>query len=163
MDVIQAWVTLVKDIVTGLAAVVATILAIRGFNTWKEQLTTQSEHSLARRALIAVYKYRDALVRVYSSFSIVKYKGVDRFPELLIQLQDKSFTRLDEVEANLEVELLEAEAVWGDEEPLFKSLVTALTAQKYRLHTLRDQYRHLEQSSSLTLTILIISTTILEK
>ena len=58
---IQPYVTLIKDIFTGFAALVAAIIAIRGYDAWKKQLTANAERELARRVLLAVYKVRDTI------------------------------------------------------------------------------------------------------
>ena len=56
----QIWVSLIKDIVTGLAAVVAAVIAIMGLRTWKKQLKGKTEYELSQRFLRATYKVRDA-------------------------------------------------------------------------------------------------------
>ena len=118
MEQLQAYVTFIKDIITGCAAAIAAYIAIKGYNTWKEQLRGRSEHELARRVLVAVYRVRDALQPILFIAEIEDEGAMALTPldysDLKKSLEDK-FEKLHEMETQLSVELLEAEAMWGDE------------------------------------------------
>lgn len=118
IETIQAYITLLKDTFTCLAAIVASGVAIVGLGTWRRQLTANAERELAGRVLIAVYKVRDALegCRLY----VPAEKRPD--PKKSKKLHDIAFARLDDANANLAVESLEARAVWGYEEGVLSSL-----------------------------------------
>jgi Tfp pilus assembly protein PilO len=64
METIQAWVTLVKDIVTILATSIAAGVAVMGLQAWKKQLKGKTEYELAQRVLRAAYQFREALAWV---------------------------------------------------------------------------------------------------
>jgi hypothetical protein len=111
IETIQAYVTLAKDIITGLAAIAAAYVAFVGLQTWKRQLTANAEYQLARRVLVAVYKVSDAInnCRIFASEMDSEVVDVTQ------KIHDSKFDKLDEEQASLDVELLEAEAVWGSE------------------------------------------------
>jgi hypothetical protein len=111
MATVQEWVTLIKDIVTMLAASVAAYVGFTGLQTWKRQLTANAEHDLARRVLVAVYEVRDAI----ENCRLMAWDGDDEVSDVTKRLHDSLFDKLDEAKASLAVELLEAEAVWGSE------------------------------------------------
>lgn len=61
---LQEWqgrISLIKDIVTILVALVGGGVAIYGLISWKRQLKGKTEYELARRVLRAVYRLRDAI------------------------------------------------------------------------------------------------------
>ena len=63
METIQAYVTLIKDILTVLATTTAGVVAVKGFQTWKKELHWKTEYELAQRLAKATYKVRDAIAR----------------------------------------------------------------------------------------------------
>jgi type IV secretory pathway VirB2 component (pilin) len=65
---IQPWVTLIKDIVTGLAAATAAVIGVLGLRTWKAQLKGKTEYETARSLLRCVYRVRDAMRVVRNPF-----------------------------------------------------------------------------------------------
>jgi hypothetical protein len=46
LETIQPYVTLIKDMLTGLAALVAAYVGFTGLQTWKRQLTANAERDL---------------------------------------------------------------------------------------------------------------------
>jgi len=119
MDTIQSYITLIKDTVTCLAALVAAYVAITGLQTWKRQLTANAEYDLARRVLVAVYKVRDAIEGCRTS----AWEGDSEIVDVTKRIHELAFTKLEDATANLDVELLEAQAVWGDEQDYRNSIV----------------------------------------
>src|SRR5215216_7272461 len=106
---LQAWAPLIKDLCTGAAALVASYVALAGLDTWKKQLTANAERELARRVLIAVYKVRDAINDCRLIATDIDSVTVD----ITQRIHEKKFEKLDEAKADLDAELLEAEAVWA--------------------------------------------------
>jgi hypothetical protein len=50
-----------KDIIISIAAIVGSVIAIKGLITWKRKIKWKTEYGLARRFLVSLYKYRDAV------------------------------------------------------------------------------------------------------
>jgi hypothetical protein len=61
---LQAWLPLIKDIVTILATALAAFVAISGYRTWKKQLHWKTQYDLAQRLLRATYRVRQAFSEV---------------------------------------------------------------------------------------------------
>ena len=118
-------ISIIKDIILSFAAIIGTLVAVKGLSTWRRQLTGQSEYELARRILVNLFKYRDAI-------NGVRYPVISEFPSPpeeesknmnLIQRQfygtfkvyQTRWDKVREQKASLYVELLEAEALWGKE------------------------------------------------
>ena len=59
---------IVKDCLTGAAAVTGATVAVLGLRTWKRQLRGNAEYDVARRLLRAAYKIRDAISSVRQPF-----------------------------------------------------------------------------------------------
>lgn len=129
-------VTMVKDLVLAVCAVIAAGAAWRGLNTWKRQLRGQTEYELARRVLRAAYKFREGIKGVRSPVmwgherpqppegdaSASSSEGKQWFGTF--KAYEKRWERVFEARTELEAELLEAEAVWDAEvrksfDPLF--------------------------------------------
>lgn len=108
---LSTWVPIAQGIVTIFALLVGAYVAL----AWRDKELATAERDLARRVLIGLYKVRDAIQnsRLPYSFSeeadtpAEKEEARQRHGRLLAEVQ----ARLDA----LDVELLEAEAVWGDE------------------------------------------------
>jgi hypothetical protein len=111
INTLQEYVTLGKDIATGLAALVAAYVGFTGLQTWKRQLTANAEYDLARRVLTAVYKLQKAI----RLCRLPPVANVDhKEAETIKKMHVLRISQLEEAEESLDVELLEAEAVWGD-------------------------------------------------
>jgi len=115
METIQTAVAIAKDLITVFAAATAAVVAILGFDTWKRQLTANAEYDLARRVLVAVYRVRDAHQACRLS------PGPPEKDETK-QLHVAQLTKLKEADTQLEIELLEVEAVWGDNPEMTSAL-----------------------------------------
>lgn len=126
---IQELVSLFKDILTGITAIVATTVAVLGLQTWKKQLKGKAEYELARRLLIATYKVRDRIDTVRNPFvsaseisqSIkeadieVEFGEEDYHAKSQGAVYQRRWKYLQDAMRDLEVESLEAETIWGDE------------------------------------------------
>lgn len=119
-------VSVLKDLVVGLAACVGAWTAYRGLNTWQQQLKGSNEYQLARRLAINAFKLRDAMQRARSPYMLAG--EVDIPPEVIARLPDAelNFKALESAYTNrwkhvaeaveaLNVELLEGEAIWGED------------------------------------------------
>src|ERR1700742_3136479 len=121
------WLSIIKDSVTTLAAVVALYIAWQGLTTWRRQLGGQQSHDLARRLLVGVYQERNALRSVRNPMMFPSEMPMPT-PEQVAQMNDRQirffgrreaylarWTRVTEAGGTLEVDMLEAEALWGNE------------------------------------------------
>ena len=152
---IQAYVTLIKDIITGLSALTAAIIAILGLQAWKKQLKGKTEYELAQRLLRNVYKVRDALALVRNPFQsaaeisqAMKEANIERDPlkDPSIQIRSEGavyqrrWQKVQDAYLNLESVAFEAEAIWGQSvkdnlKPLQECTSTlASTIQMYLSH-----------------------------
>jgi hypothetical protein len=125
---LQAWVTLSKDILTGLAALTAAVIGIAGFQTWKKQLHWKTQYELAQRMLRATYKVRNAIVtlRFQIMFIAATHGGPHRRNEESNQVVDPSWTeiasstyqkywqKVEDALLELDGVSLEVEAIWGE-------------------------------------------------
>lgn len=121
--------TFLKDIfipsIGILVAAGGVIIANKGLNTWKNQLHGQSNYELARRILVSLYKYREAIYGVrypliYShemEFSHEdenmgqkekEYYGINKAYQI-------RWENIQNIKVILSADLFEAEALWGEE------------------------------------------------
>jgi hypothetical protein len=116
-----------NTIILTAAAVAGAITAVRGLNTWKKQLKWQSDHELARKILILLFKHRDAIASVrhpaiWNTESAAAMEGKDeptdrdqkRFAETAA-VYEKRWAKIVEVRAELYPALIEGDVVWGSD------------------------------------------------
>jgi len=126
MTCIQDIVSLLKDVATMVAAVVASFIAVKGYDIWKKQLRGKTEYELARRLLRSVYRVRDAIRLVRNPFpdgeqvEALKEAGIEidtRDSESHVQSSQAVYQRRWKVVQaalrELEIDSLEAEVLWG--------------------------------------------------
>ena len=116
-----------KDVILGGAAIVGSVVAVKGLSTWRRQLRGQVEYDLARRILRLTYQYRDAIHAVrhpamwnpempappeekVKTMSAEQIRFYGRF-----KAYEKRWDRVSEARSLLYPELLESEALWEDE------------------------------------------------
>ena len=111
-----------SDVVTALAVCFGAYVAWLGVSAWQRELQGRTEYDLARRTLIAVYRVRDSIASVRAAgMTIGEY--ADR-PERktgppvadsedLAYAFENRLKPLREAQSALDLELREAEAVWG--------------------------------------------------
>jgi hypothetical protein len=129
IESIQALVTLIKDIITGLSALTAAIIAILGLQAWKKQLKGKTEYELAQKFLRAVYKIRETLASVRNPFQsaaeisqAMKEANIEELPvndsryrpRSEMAVYQKRFQKVTEAFLELESIMLEAETLWGE-------------------------------------------------
>lgn len=122
-DVISVFTNLIVATAAGGGAIAAWV----GLTTWKKQLRWESDHDLARRLLISIYRFRDSIFGVRHPVvfphemepdeadnypreraDVTRYNGLGR-------AYQRRWQKVYDVRAELYSLLLEAEAVWGDE------------------------------------------------
>jgi hypothetical protein len=124
---LAALVSLVKDIATGAAALVAGTVAVLGLKTWRRQLHGQAQYDLARRLLRAVYRARDELQNVRNPLILRSESAAARneaglpptqtalgsSPEELSAVYERRWSRLATAMSDLQLEMTEAEVIFG--------------------------------------------------
>ena len=137
MPIITTWIPIIKDVVTILTLIVGAYVALTGLSTWREQLIMQTEYNLARRVLTTIYKLRNAIekARVPAGF----WEDADINPKATREFYKDRIAEVDNAEASLDVELLEFEAVWEDEQG-FQAGLLKLKAARILLDLEYQQY-----------------------
>jgi hypothetical protein len=115
------WIPIVQGVVTIVALGVGAYVALTGLNTWKAQARAKIEYELARRVMGVVYKIRDSISK-YRRDSMAEWFGsglqvdldMDKFQNEFRQRQTVSLTGVTERARALDIELLEAEGLWGE-------------------------------------------------
>jgi hypothetical protein len=129
MNTLQPYLSFIKDLITIISLVIAAAVAIKGLRTWRNQLKGTAEYDLAKRLLKATYRLRDALQSVRSPL-ILAAETARAIKETQLEI-DPSDTRFHgastaavyqlrwkpvvEAYQALELEAVEAEALWGPE------------------------------------------------
>ena len=120
-------VTIAKDIILSLAAIVAVFVGLRGLGTWRRQLRGNTEYQLAKSMLVSVYELREAIASV--RFPLMQYSREPDLPQeelkelsqrerewhVLAQAYQRRWEPVPTAKAKLDANVLEAEAVWGPE------------------------------------------------
>ena len=129
IEAAQPYLTALKDLVTIISIVVGGFVAVRGLEAWRRQLTGTTEYELARRVIKAVYALRDALERVRSPL-ITSAEMANALQETGTEVEPSAdnaraatnnavyqvrWRPVVEAYQALELEALEAEALWGRE------------------------------------------------
>ncbi len=108
---VEHFISVGKDVLVAVAAVVGAAVAIRGLNTWNRQLKGSAEYDLARRILKVTY------AKHMSREEIIYYGKSHAY--------QARWQKVSDVRTDLQAELLEGEVLWGGElnklfEVLFK-------------------------------------------
>src|SRR5688572_23930577 len=128
-------ITIVKDVATGSAALIAAGVAVVGLRTWQRQLRGQTDYQLARRLLRAVYVVRDEIRNVRNPLILsteakeaVMEKAKEEGHVTVAMAEgyevsvsnsepavyEARWRRLSDKLAEMNAELLEAEVSWKD-------------------------------------------------
>ncbi|MEO1572323.1 MAG: hypothetical protein AAFU51_13805 [Bacteroidota bacterium] len=122
-------VSLIKDIVTGIVAIGGLTVAALGLQAWRRQLRGRTQYDLARRTLRATYKVRNEIQSVrHPGISSGEFKvareeaGIEENPQVVgssiednVAVYQRRMNRLGEAWSDLELEITEAEVLWGKE------------------------------------------------
>ena len=122
VETIQPYVSFIKDVISGLAAFTAAVIAIMGFRTWKKQLHWKTQYELAQRLLRSTYKIRDELI-LNKSGDIDESK---MFPTIMEENDDSSTEKKKKEdiinhEAEVEETFRHYQAVIAEENGHFKA------------------------------------------
>ena len=121
------FVRIAKDIVLSAAAITGAVIAIKGLGAWRRQIKGQTEYDLARRILVSLFMYRDAIDRVRHPMMLsaeMPYPPEEKAkhmtdPQIMHHGRSHAyFARLGKVtnaRKTLYADLLEAEALWSNE------------------------------------------------
>ena len=116
-----------STVVTTLATVGAVYIAWMGLSTWKAQIKWQTDHDLARRLLVEIYRFRDAVGSARNPFMFAHEMRDDGATEAsriptrkeshagMRRAFQRRFSEIGASAPQLYALLLEAEAVWGPE------------------------------------------------
>ena len=127
------FIALAKDLILIGVAITGAIVAVKGLGTWQRQLKGQSEYDLSRRILVSLFKYRDSINGVRHpvmwayempappeeeaknmSRDQIRFYGTSKAYQV-------RWEKVQQERTNLYADLLEAEALWGNElNALFK-------------------------------------------
>ena len=118
------WLSNVVQVVLTVSAAIGAVAAWRGVSTWRRELKGRTEYDLARRVLTGVYRVRDAIGHVRSPM-MLSSEYLDR-PGRKADAQQadaadyryaygQRWSRIQDAMSSLEVDVLEAEAIWHDE------------------------------------------------
>lgn len=140
---LQITLNILKDIVTIISTVIVACVAWLGLQTWKKQLKGKTHYELARRLSRATLKVRDtinnlrnpAIFAFEESAALTKAGiAIDRHNhnyknEKQKAVYDIRWGHVADAISELEIELLEAEALWGEKvtektKPLFDNIRT---------------------------------------
>jgi hypothetical protein len=116
-----------KDVVTAAAAIAAAAVAAMGLKAWRRQLLGHAEYELSRRLLRAVYRARDELHAVRnplilaSEFTAALQSDEHKpsgdppisFEDREAAVYGERWKRLASALSDLQVEVTEAEVLWG--------------------------------------------------
>lgn len=129
-------ITVTKDAVLTIGAIVGSYVALRGLNTWNRQLKGGVEYDLTRRLLRCTYKLREAMKGVRNPIMFggeipsppeeegKKMSAEERRYYGMSQAYQLRWDKVSEVRNEHQTELLEGEVIWGKVihekfEPLF--------------------------------------------
>lgn len=116
--------TYTLTLAAAFATCILAYLALKGFNTWKEQLKVKNEHELARRIFINIHKYKDAISEVRNSCMWLSTEPAPidhplrEDPAFIhfyweCKLYEKRWDKVNNICAELKSDLIEAKVVWG--------------------------------------------------
>lgn len=119
------WVSVVKDLATGAAALLAAYIGWRGLSTWERQLKGNAEFETARALARTTFTLRDAIAAFRSpallrgEFSAEYLADRDHTAEQTSRehfaIYNKRWSPLGEALREFDLRALEAEAIWGPE------------------------------------------------
>jgi len=117
--------TIIKDSLVSIAAIVTAVVAIKGLHSWKKEIKGKAEFETARLLLKSIYKTRDNIKACRSPFISGHeypewYKGPigNHLPkeekDARIYLYKNRFNPIIASVQELDLAVLESEALWGN-------------------------------------------------
>lgn len=126
-DGITAAIGALGQILMAGAAVAGAVAAYMGLNTWKHQSRYDRDSGLARRLLLSLYRYREAIIALRSPF-IFSSEAPERMTEedkwshgdknrflSNARVYERRWKSVASTRSELHAVLLEADATWGSE------------------------------------------------
>lgn len=117
-------VSAISDIVIAIAALVTAGVAVKGLDTWSEQLKGTAHFEVARSLVKATYKLRNAIadfrsplihgVEFPEGFSVTRGSSEERAEAYLYVFRER-WKPISESIQEFDAQSLEAEALWGEE------------------------------------------------
>ena len=160
----QYYLSIIKDIVTIIATIIGSCVAIYGLISWRKQLKGRTEYDLARRVLKAVYKVREAIQSVRDPFqsasevemaiketcNSIEENSPDYRIKSTTSVYQIRWNRLNRALLELKFELLEAEVSWGRNvhnkiNPLNECIGKLCSTINLHLHSLQNNYHETSQ------------------
>jgi hypothetical protein len=151
----QTAIAVAKDLVSIAAGVTAIVVAVKGLATWKRQLRGNADFDLAKRALHAVFGFRDAIRACRSPFmsgaemeDALEAEDSGR-PERVfasdkarhdagqLTAYQRRWRRVADAQSKVHDLSLEAEALWG---PQIPQMLVELAKSSAELHWAIEQY-----------------------
>lgn len=159
-------ISLVKDIITGIAVPITVWIAYQGLSTWRKQLQGNADLELSRLVLRSVYKFREAIIQVRSPgmFQSEINEALEA-AELELEESDRDYgwksslavyhRRMNYIlsaKTDLDTALLEAEAMWDKEirlviKPLYDHYIKLYVAIRRYHYDLQHSKRPNKTSS----------------
>lgn len=126
---------IVKDVLYCVAALVGIYVGLQGLSTWKKQLRGKTDYNLSKSILVTLFKYRDTIhslrhpamfgyempepkdeERSAMSSDEIRFYGLQKAYE-------KRWSAVQDQRAKLYGDLVEAEALWGNDlKAIFKEI-----------------------------------------
>jgi hypothetical protein len=127
----------IADVATGLASIVAVIIATIGLRTWQHEMRGRVNYDLARRILKATYKIRDTFERARQPIDLVLLHYMESSTDEKLSHFTEAFERdfgiFQESIRELNIEIEEAEVVWG---PKLKTYLESIRHLSFLLESL---------------------------
>ncbi len=133
--------SLVKDIILSIAAIITAVVAIKGLKIWRRQLKGTTEYQIALKLLEKVYRLQDA-IRI-ARFAFVSLGELSQRPcnpeedqrEQHVRDEWFAFSKrlevVDKAKTDLKLVNFEAMALWNDSETAYIQTLIQKTHQLY--------------------------------
>jgi|GEM_PF-3065436 len=135
--------SVIKDFVLMIGSGAGIYFAATNLNTWKRQLSGQSDHALARNLLVNLFKYKNAIERIRHPFISSVEMGINEELDKnggdldkaqyigTVKAYTARWKHLNEVKAEFQTDIVEAHALWGAE---FADVFKTLAPFEIQLH-----------------------------
>ncbi len=131
---LEACISSITNIVLAGSAAAGAFISAQGLGTWRRELRGHADFDMARRVMLGVYQLRNELRQVRSVFS----------PDS----PDTRYERINDKASELDIVLLEAEALWGNRlHAAIRTLQDCVTSWRGQL---RKHYRTIKKRVELS-------------
>lgn len=164
-ELTAAAISSLANILMALAACAAAVAAFMGLSTWKSQFRYKVDHDLARRALLELLRYKDAIAAVRhpaiftpETSTAMEGKIAPENPEQqeyeeFAAVYEKRWKKVTRSRNELYPILQEIEAVWGQEarelfSPLFKLEIELLLNIRAHIRVRNPRITNVEREAA---------------